>query len=87
MSRRWSCASACWGRSTRTSPAASTTSPCCTTSGGGTPSRQTQGRTTEAAAELNRAVDLLAAQQPRSPELPKLRQQLAALQQKAAVKR
>jgi eukaryotic-like serine/threonine-protein kinase len=46
-----------------------------------------QGRTTDAAAALSRAVDLMAAREPPSPELPKLRARLAFLQQKAAVKR
>ena len=46
-----------------------------------------QGRTVEAAAELTRAVDLLAARQPPEPRLPELRQRLAELQQTVVVKR
>ena len=45
-----------------------------------------QGRATEAAAALSRAVDILAAREPPSPELPKLRERLAALQQNVAAK-
>jgi hypothetical protein len=49
-------------------------------------SLQGQGRTAEAAIELTRAVDLLAARQPPGPRLPELRQRLAELQQTAAAK-
>jgi serine/threonine-protein kinase len=45
-----------------------------------------QGRATEAAAALSRAVDILAAREPPSPELPKLRERLAAVQQNVAAK-